>query len=275
MTGLVSQRSGSVGGKVRLRRCDTCRFFYHLGTEQAHLPTPYLRFAQHWPVNLSDLVAHHSGPGLPFQSVDVNTVIHNPLVYYGVVGDVHRVVNDGYIAGSRHDNLFYAGTEKQRFRDKTPGVLPYTEFQIRRREAYAGCKLHCWRQWRPTNETIPGAPAYPGRSPHSARYPGPATVVVVKKPATIMEGNPTPGLVRDPGPAKVIGENPISQGIRLPIGCYTGVPDPAIGSNLPPLAIRRQLVVEKADVYAHPGLGRRAAQEGQAGRINGTKGAVH
>jgi hypothetical protein len=86
--------------------------------------------SHHWPVNIKGAVANHWGPGFSFESMDVNAAIDYSLIDHGVMSDVDCIVDDGDIAGRRHDHLFDAGAEKQRHRDKRPGIRTDPIIQI-------------------------------------------------------------------------------------------------------------------------------------------------
>ena len=166
-------------------------------------------------------------------------------------------------------------TEKSSCRDKTPGMPPDAKIEAGRTKTDAGLEHHLGRQRRPTDETAPPAPADPGGPPLRARHPGPAAVVLVVKPASVVKGNRTPGIRGNPGPAIIIGEHPVTERIGPPILRHVRIPNPAIGFKLAPVAVRGQLVVEKAEVDANRGVSRYPTQQRQSRRIGRIESDVH
>jgi hypothetical protein len=115
--------------------------------------------------------------------------------------------------------------------------------------------VNTWRKRRPAYPTIAIMPGNTGRCPLPAWNPNPA-MIGIEEPSTVMEGSPTPFPVRNPGPP-IIRIDPSSMSIRPPTTWnIIGGPDPAITSELKPLPIGSQLIIEKTDVRMYSAWGR-------------------
>jgi hypothetical protein len=111
------------------------------------------------------------------------------------------------------------------------------------RKSERGVKANPWTQWKPPVITAAGSPINPGRSPFVARNPGPA-VEVAKKPPAIVEGSPSPIVMRYPGVA--IGRHdPVSVGaVGLKASFGIGNPYESVMRIFYPISIRTKLFIE-------------------------------
>src|SRR5262249_42217023 len=80
---------------------------------------------------------------------------------------------------------------------------------------------------------------HPGRSPDVARRPVPAERGR-EAPASVVEGRPAPGLVRDPGPA-VRRPGPVAVRVGRPARAHARRPDVAHLAFVAPMAVRFEL----------------------------------
>src|SRR5437773_1689398 len=103
------------------------------------------------------------------------------------------------------------------------------------------------RKRGPTDVAAAGPPRDPSGPPLVAGDPDPLVGRVPVPPAVVEDG-PTEVLVGEPKPAVVIGPDPTPVGVGAPAVMDTGSPGPAV-PDLDPVAIGRQIFVEKADVH--------------------------
>lgn len=90
------------------------------------------------------------------------------------------------------------------------------------------------------------SPGYPCRCPLVTGHPAPSVVVVVE-PTAVVEGRPTPGVVRYPC-VPVIGHHPIPVGcVRMKVPPDVGNPHAAISAVVDPPAVRPQLIVKDVE----------------------------
>jgi hypothetical protein len=208
----MAWRSVRAGRSNRWRQRRGCRCPINLGSKQDYLPLsfPHLLFPSHRSFGFSRSVTHDSRSGFLFKAIRIDAAIDHPFIVNDIVGNVYCVVDQGHIAGWRHNDPLQTGIEKLRSRDKTPGIPTGAKVLTRRGKANARLKLCCGRQRRPPDETASATPTHPGGPPLRTGNPSPATVVLVVEPASIMEGYRTPRLGGNPGPAKIIGEHPVA-----------------------------------------------------------------
>jgi hypothetical protein len=96
---------------------------------------------------------------------------------------------------------------------------------------------------RPAIVIITVPPGHPRRGILVSRHPHPA-ITVLEIPAAIVEGRPTPVIVRIPGPT-LIGIDPVAiRGIGFKIGSHIRQPDIAVTGVVYPLSIRTQVIIK-------------------------------
>jgi len=207
----------------------------------------------HWPQRSTGNPGHFSGIGAARIIIDRDVVVGHIVVDNGGIIDriVHngRVVDDGGVVDNGHILLFadivvvdmraghiLLGNEAPVM---SGGVIAATGGHA---DADAGTKR------RPA--IIVGAlpPADPGRRPFISRDPHPA-ITVFKEPAAIVEGGPSPGIIRSPGPAAVSIHPVAVGGIGFEIGSDIGHPHVAVLRIIDPLAIGAQGVVKRLIGY--------------------------
>ena len=146
---------------------------------------------------------------------------------------------------------------------------------IGRFETDARIELDRGRQWSPADIAAAAAPTDPGRTPLRAGHPRPAAAIIIVKPAAVVERQRTPRIVRHPGPTVVIGKNPGADGVRPPVAGHLRIPDPAVGRTPTPLPVRRQLLMEEAEIDLDFSASRAAAQQRQPRLIGRIEAGVH
>ena len=96
----------------------------------------------------------------------------------------------------------------------------------------------------PTDIVVSAVPVHPSRSPHSSRYPVPpesGTPV----PTAIVDGRPTPWLIRKPSPSADWEPHPSSVPVWAPISRNpTGNPDMSVRKDIGPLSVVCQFVLK-------------------------------
>src|SRR5436305_2843452 len=122
-------------------------------------------------------------------------------------------------------------------------------------------------QGSPADVVVAFLPGDPGRTPVVAGHPGPTDLGVLI-PAAVMVGGPAVGLVGEPGPP-LVAPHPVSGLIGAPArGDRARRPDPAVARALDPVPVRRQAVVEEAQVHRGVPVGPDAdpTADGELGR---------
>ena len=123
--------------------------------------------------------------------------------------------------------------------------------------------------WRPADIPVAEAPGHPCRRPDPTGHPQPAILRVIYPPP-IVEGGPTPGEVRRPGPAVFVVPHPSALRIGSPAMPHaTRLPDTTVGRQVIPASIGRQIVMEIGSVRIRVRIGRLCL-----GR-RGTNGEAH
>src|SRR5229473_2943741 len=131
------------------------------------------------------------------------------------------------------------------------------------------------RERGPADVSVAVTPVDPGRRPNGIRYPYP-TKVRIGQPASIMEWSPSPLVVALEGPA-VIGVDPVP---ARRVGAkaeahdrHPRTPHAAILSDVQPLTIRRQRVVERVErnAYLSGSLSRGKAQQTERQQCGASK----
>jgi hypothetical protein len=88
------------------------------------------------------------------------------------------------------------------------------------------------------------SPTHPSRTPFIAWNPSPASVEVIKIPATVVKWCPSPVIVGNPGIAK-LSHSPVSIGtIGVKVRTYCRKPDKAMSCIAYPVSIRHQFIIK-------------------------------
>jgi len=109
--------------------------------------------------------------------------------------------------------------------------------------AYRKAQTNSRPQRCPTIIFAAVAPAYPCRSPLVSGYPFPSVVIIIT-PSAVVEGCPSPGIIRNPG-CSVVGINPVPIcGIGPETRTGIRYPDISVFRVFYPSAIRGKLIVK-------------------------------
>ena len=189
------------------------------------------------------------GDGPPGDSADLilpDSFVDDPVVA-GVDVVVHRcAVDDRLVAFERKDIGIEILVLKMRALDEDPEIEGNVDRE--RIEIHSGAELDARRKRRPAHVLVIRPPGHPGGAPDRAGNPEPADVVI-PVPAAIMEGNISPFLVRDPGPA-VVGPDPMSIAIRPPaVAHMPGGPNVAVGIEADPASIGGQTIIKVGRIF--------------------------
>jgi hypothetical protein len=134
-------------------------------------------------------------------------------------------------------------------------TLPRTKGPIMRRRPVAGISnadVYPWTDRRPTIITTVFAPCDPCRSPFVTRYPHPSIRVIIE-PVAIVEGGPTPTIIRDPCPSVGCIHPMTTCAVRSETGACARHPYITVIRVAHPGAERTKLIVEHLETDA--GLG--------------------
>src|ERR1043165_9942846 len=138
-----------------------------------------------------------------------------------VIIDDGRIVNDGGVTLYAIAMIVYAWRSNVLPVNKTPVVCRW--IIMTERTVYTDAELGS--QWRPAIIVATGSPTNPCRRPFISRYPKPPIIIIVK-PAAVMEGRPAPVIIRSPHPPILICKNPMSVGtVRSEVGPHIGSPN--------------------------------------------------
>lgn len=98
-------------------------------------------------------------------------------------------------------------------------------------------------QWCPTVITASASPGNPCRRPFGIRYPDPSIEIIVQ-PSSVVEGCPSPRIVRDPR-VPILCINPVTiRSIRCEAAFYARNPDISISTVVHPSTIRLKFIVK-------------------------------
>jgi hypothetical protein len=178
--------------------------------------------------------------------VVARALVHNRGVVVRDVGDVGRLIDDGYVALGRNDRVFEPRRAKLFCFDEA--ILVRTDVVITVRPIVdAGPAIEARFLWKrgPTDVVTTLAPGNPRRRPFIAGHPDPADLAQAR-PTSVVIRRPTERLFRDPSPADV-GVNPVAIGVRTPGARLrlARLPDVTVVGSLAPIAIPVELGVER------------------------------
>lgn len=201
-------------------------------------------------------IAHGHGADLSMSgrghAFDGNASIDNRGVVNGIVVDDGGLVINVPDFGVAQTAMAQIAIIKVAQGDEGKVVRAQSEIEIHAHAdaieapAQSGIEDGVRGQWRPTAIITCGAPGNPSRTPNPVRSPDPPTAVV-HLPTAIMEGGPTPGIIRLPEPS-AIRVNPVA---AIAIGTPATIdrdrawlPAPADAVQFHPGSVRREIVVK-------------------------------